>query len=445
MKPVVALVGRPNVGKSTLFNRIIGRRDAIVEDTPGVTRDRHYAEADWSGRRFLLVDTGGFEPETEEPILMEMRRQTQLAIDEAEVVIFVCDAQTGVTPTDEEVAERLRRAGKATVVAVNKADGPKQEAAALEFFALGLDPVFAISAQHGLGISDLLDGVLAKLPEPTEPEEPDLAEDGPKIAVIGRPNAGKSTLINRLLGEERLLTFREPGTTRDTIDTRVRRGDRSYCLIDTAGIRRQRSIHERLERITVIRALKALDRADVAWLLIDGSEGVAEQDAKVAAFALEKGKALLIAVNKWDLVDRSGGDAAKRFREEIERKLQFLSYAPVLFVSARTGAKVEKLLEVTDRLYTDYDRRIATGPLNRFFRDALESHPPPSDGGRAVKLYFITQVGTRPPTFVVSVNHPEGVHFSYKRYVVNRLRETFEFEGVPLRVFYRKRGREQSR
>jgi GTP-binding protein len=442
VKPLVAIVGRPNVGKSTLFNRLVGRRDAIVEDVPGVTRDRHYGETDWSGRAFLLVDTGGLEPETDEPILVEMRRQTQVAIDEAHLVVLVGDAHDGVTPSDTEVAARLRRAGKPTLVAVNKCDGPTQEAAALEFHELGIEPVFPISAQHGRGIAELLDAIALRLPEDTLEPAIELGEDAPKIAVIGRPNAGKSTLINRLLGEERLLTFPAPGTTRDTIDTILRRGERSYLLIDTAGIRRQRSIHERLERVCVIRALKAMDRADVAWLLIDGSEGVAEQDAKVAGFVHDKGKGLVLVVNKWDLAQRSQ-DAARRFREEIERKLQFVSYAPVLFVSARTGARVEKLLAQTDALVGEHRKRVATGPLNRLFREVQGRHPPPSDGGRLVKLFYIAQVSTRPPTFVISTNHPDGVHFSYRRYVVNQLREAFGFEGVPIRVLYRKRGKEE--
>jgi GTP-binding protein len=442
VKPVVAIVGRPNVGKSTLFNRVAGGREAIVEDAPGVTRDRHYGDADWAGKHFLLVDTGGFDPETDEPILQEMRRQTQVAIDEADVVLFVGDAQEGLTPADGEVVGHLRRSGKAVVVAVNKVDGPKMEAAALEFYQVGCERVHPISAQHGLGLSDLLDAVAERLPEAPPAEAP--RDDFTRVAVIGRPNAGKSTLINRLLGEERLLTFHEPGTTRDSIDALLRRGERGWWLIDTAGIRRQRSIQERLERITVIRALKAIDRADVAWLLIDGAAGVAEQDAKVAAFAHDKGKALILAVNKWDLTGRTP-KAVARFREEIERKLQFLSYAPRLFVSARTGSHVERLLDLTDRVHAAHSRRVATAPLNRFFEDVLARHPPPSAGGRLVKLYYITQVSTRPPTFVVSTNRPEDVHFSYRRYVVNQLREAFEFEGTPLRVLYRHKERSRAR
>jgi GTP-binding protein len=439
VKPVVAIVGRPNVGKSTLFNRVVGGRGAIVEDVPGVTRDRHYAEADWSGRSFLLVDTGGFEPQTDVPILIEMRRQTQVAIDEADVVLLLGDARDGLLPSDAEVAEHLRRAGKPTVLGVNKVDGPAQEAAALEFHRLGCDSVFPIAAEHGRGISDLMDAVVRLLPAEGAAEAETPESGFPRVAVIGRPNSGKSSLINRLLGEERLLTFAEPGTTRDPIDTVLRRGEREYHLIDTAGIRRQRSIHDRLERVCVVRALKALDRADLAWLLIDGEAGVAEQDAKVAAFAHDKGRALILVVNKWDLAS-GRPDAARRFREEIERKLQFISYAPVVFVSARTGSRVGRLLELTDRVFSAYGERIATAPLNRFFREALERHPPPSDGGRLVKLYYITQVSTRPPTFVVSVNRLESIHFSYKRYVVNQLRKSFGFEGVPLRVLYRRRG-----
>jgi GTP-binding protein len=443
VKPVVAIVGRPNVGKSTLFNRLVGGKSAIVEDVPGVTRDRPYAEADWSGRSFLLVDTGGFEPRAKEPISVEMRRQTQLAIDEADVVLLLCDARDGLLPSDVEVAAHLRRAGKPIVLAVNKIDGPALAAAALEFHRLGCDAVFPIAALHGLGISDLMDSVVRLLPaEEVAGEE---AQDSrvPRVAVMGRPNSGKSSLINRLLGEERLLTFAEPGTTRDPIDTVLQCGEREYRLIDTAGIRRQRSIHDRLERICVVRALKALDRADLAWLLIDAETGVAEQDAKVAAFAHDKGRGLILAVNKWDLT-AGRPDAARRFRDEIERKLQFVSYAPVVFVSARTGLRVQKLLDVTDRVFSAYGERIATAPLNRFFREVLKRHPPPSDGGHLVKLYYITQVSARPPTFVVSVNRPESIHFSYKRYVVNQLREAFGFEGVPLRVLYRRRGETSS-
>jgi GTP-binding protein len=514
VRPIVALVGRPNVGKSTLFNRLTGTRQSLVEDTPGVTRDRKYGDVEWDGRAFTLVDTGGFEPEPEHDILREMRRQTQVAIDEAAVVVFVCDARAGMNPADREVAEHLRTAGKKTLLCVNKVDGDKQQADALEFFAVGLGEVLTVSAQHGLGVGDLLDAIVALLPAskkregakdadaradetasserdrspadvyrstgrrlplgaeldpglddallgaehdedaaaaspapedevaPSDAAPIDLRTAIPRIAVIGRPNAGKSTLINRLLGEERLLTFHEPGTTRDSVDALLERGDRKYLLIDTAGIRRQRSIHDPLERMCVARALDAIDRADVAWLLIDADAGITEQDAKVAAFANDKGRGLVLVLNKWDLVP--AGSAAQRVRDELERKLQFVTHAPVVQTSARTGSRVERLLAVTDRVYVEHGTRISTGKLNRFFRDALLKHPPPTARGRTVKLYFISQVATRPPTFVVSVNYPEAVHFSYRRYVVNRLREAFGFEGVPLRVLYRQRGERSS-
>ena len=436
MKPLLAIIGRPNVGKSTLFNRIAGKRRALVEDFAGVTRDRHYAEASWDGLDFLLVDTGGFEPHSDDPILTLMREQASLAIEEADAILFLADGREGITPADHDTAAILRQCDKPLIFAANKIDGERHEAEAFDFYRLGVSEVFPISALHGRGMADLLDRIVEILPF-GEDEEEALPEEVPKIAVIGRPNVGKSTLVNQLLGESRHLTHDQPGTTRDPIDTLIERGEKRFMLIDTAGIRRKRSINQHLERAAVIKAFKAMDRADVAWILIDAVEGIVEQDIKVAAFAHDKGRAVILVINKWDAVKERN---PKKFLDYIERRLSFLTYAPLSFISARTGRRVENLLATTEKIFKEYKKRISTGELNRFLEGVVRHHAPPRVGNRQLKLFYITQIGVEPPTFLISCNHAKDVHFSYQRYIINSLRETFGFEGVPLKVVYRQRG-----
>lgn len=507
--PVVAIVGRPNVGKSTLFNRLARRRISIVEDLPGVTRDRLYAQANWEDYRFTLIDTGGFEPEPEDRIFQAVREQTRLAIDEADVIILVVDARAGTTPADRDVASELRRSGRPVFIAANKADSPKQADFAAEFYELGIADVLPISAAHGMGVSDLMEAVFERLPgelvaaseeallewerERAEQESDDaldralqearedlegddderiedfddaeMDEDGEfieaqaesapaeptsqmpevlRISVIGRPNAGKSSLVNKLLGEERHLVSDIPGTTVDAVDSFLEFGGTRFRLIDTAGIRRKRSISLQMEKYAVVSALKGLDRCDVAFFLIDPLEGLTEQDLKVAAFAHDKGKGVVIVVNKWDLA-RAQGLNAQEVAERIRERTPFLAYAPIRFVSAKTGRKVFDLLDSATEVAQEYFTRIPTGALNRVLRAAVDAHPPPVHKGKRVKLYYAAQVRVGPPTFVIATNQPQGVHFSYRRFVQNRVREAFGFKGTPLRIFYRQRGDEAGR
>ncbi|MEZ4431273.1 MAG: ribosome biogenesis GTPase Der [bacterium] len=437
MKPIVAIVGRPNVGKSTLFNRIIGERKAIVLDTPGVTRDRNFGDAHWQGKPFTVVDTGGFEPESEDNMLAHMRAQAMLAIEEAEIVVFVLDARDGLLDADREVAGILRRAERPVVYVVNKIDGHKQEALAAEFFALGVDDVHAISAEHGRGVGRLLDTIAALLPEPDDDADGDDEERVTRVALIGRPNAGKSTLANRLLGENRMIVDATPGTTRDAIDARMRFGDREYLLIDTAGLRRKKKIeYGTSEGFSAMRTLKAIDRCHVAVCMMDATDGITDQDARVVGVAAEKGRAIVIAVNKWDAVDKDH-KTAQRFQELVERQIPFASFAPVVFISGMTGQRIPKLIEAIDRVRESHLQRIGTGQLNRWLEDTLARHQPPVVGNRRLKFYYATQARVAPPTIVLSCNDPEAVHFSYQRFLVNQFRETFDVVGTPVRLHFR--------
>ena len=435
MKPIVAIVGRPNVGKSMLFNKLIGQRLSIVEDTPGVTRDRIYGETDWNGRKFTLVDTGGIEPRTDDQILSFMREQAQIAIDNATVIVFLADVKTGVTAADQEVANMLLRCGKPLVLAVNKVDQGKSPDI-YEFYNLGLGDPIAVSAVHGHGTGDLLDACVRHFPPEEENEEED---DFIKVALIGRPNVGKSSLTNRILGEQRMIVSNVPGTTRDAIDSVFENEKGKYVFIDTAGMRKRSRVDENIEKYSVLRATMAIDRADVCLILIDATEGVTEQDTKVAGLAHEAGKACIIVVNKWDLVEKDG-KTMDTMRKEVMRDLSYMTYAPILFISALTGQRVERLFELINYVNDQASVRITTGMLNNVLSDAQTRVQPPSDKGRRLKIYYMTQVGIRPPHFVVFCNEKKLFHFSYQRYLENCIRSTFGLEGTPIIMSIREKG-----
>ena len=434
-KPIIAIVGRPNVGKSMLFNKIIGRRLSIVEDTPGVTRDRIYGESDWRGRKFTLIDTGGIEPRTDNQILAFMRSQAQIAIDNATVIVFLCDIKTGMTASDQEVASMLQRCGKPVVLAVNKVD-QGQSPDIYEFYNLGLGDPIAVSAVHGHGTGDLLDACVEYFPPEEQEEEED---DTIKVAVIGKPNAGKSSLVNKILGEDRVIVSNVAGTTRDAIDTRFTNEKGSFVFIDTAGMRKRSKVEEDIEKYSVLRATMAIDRADVCLILIDATEGVTEQDTKVAGMAHEAGKASIIVVNKWDLVDKDDKTMA-RMTEDIRRDLAYMTYAPILFISAKTGQRVEKLFDLIDYVSNQAAFRVTTGMLNTVLADAQTRVQPPTDKGRRLKIYYMTQVGVKPPHFVVFCNDRRLFHFSYQRYLENCIRSTFGLEGTPIILSIREKG-----
>lgn len=437
-KPLVALVGRPNVGKSTLFNRLVGERVAIVEDLPGTTRDRIYGEYSWRGRDVSVVDTGGIIPDADEEITESIYDQAQLAIDEADVIVFLLDARTGITPVDQEIANLLRRAGKPVILAANKTDNVRQELQAVEFHALGLGEPIPISAGRGLNVGELLDRIDEALPPGGEEvAEPDVT----RVAIVGRPNVGKSSIVNRLTGTARSVVSDVPGTTRDAVDTVMQRGDDTIVLVDTAGIRRRGKIERGIEKFSVIRAFRAIDRADVAVLVIDATEPLTAQDAHVAGFVMDEAKGLVVAVNKWDLVTKDSS-TLKEYEEFIRRELRFLPYVPIVFVSAKTGQRLDQILDLALSIHRERQKRVPTGQLNETVRRALADYPPPSRGGRQIKLFYITQVAVSPPTFVVKVNDPTLVHFSYRRFLENRLRERFGFFGTPIRIYFRARGRE---
>ena len=434
---VVAIIGRPNVGKSTLFNRIIGKKIAIVEDTPGVTRDRIIADAEWGRYRFSLIDTGGIEPKAEDAMLSYMKEQAETAIDMADVIVMMVDGLGGITPDDHMVADLLRRSNKPVVVCVNKVDNPKREDLIYDFYELGMEHVIGVSAGLGLGINDLLDAVVSFLPAPGpigEEEEKRIA-----IAVIGKPNAGKSSIVNRLLGQERTIVSDVPGTTRDAIDTDLVVDGQKYTIIDTAGMRRKRSIEDNsVERFGVLRAIAAIRRCDVVMMMIDGDAGVSEQDAKIAGLAHEEGRAIILVINKWDLVDKDT-HTMEKFRKDVYTELSFLTYAPMLFVSAKTGQRVASVWETVRRVYEQSTIRINTGMVNEVLAEATAAVEPPTDKGRRLKILFGTQASIQPPTFVLFVNDPQLMHFSYQRYLENYLRKTFGFEGTPIRFIIRKR------
>jgi GTP-binding protein len=437
MKPVIAIIGRPNVGKSTLFNRLAGRGKAIVIDEPGATRDRNYADCAWNDRPFTLIDTGGFEPASEVKILVQMREQTKLAIEEADIIIFMMDGRDGLTPADQEITRMLRMVNKAVFYTINKIDGPRHEGLLSEFYRLGIETIYPLSAQHGPGLDELMDDVALALPE-AEPLQ-DGEGERIRIAVIGKPNVGKSSLINRILGYERTIANPVPGTTRDAIDTPVTRNKKQYLLIDTAGIRRKSRISLTMEKYSIVQALKAIDRADIALVLIDAADGISEQDVKIAGLALEKGTACIIVVNKWDLVEKDNSTIGT-FVENIRYNAKFLEFAPIIFVSALSGQRVSKIFDLVDRVYAQYTRRVETGELNRKIREIIEANPPPGRESRPHIFNYITQVAIKPPSFALFVRNPGDIHFSYERYLINRIRETFGFAEVPIRLFFRKKG-----
>ena len=430
--PIIAIVGRPNVGKSTLFNKLSGKRISIVEDTPGVTRDRILTDIEWNGRLLTLADTGGIEPKTDSQMLRYMRAQAELAIDEADVIVFMTDLTASVTADDREIATMLRKSRKPVILAVNKVDSTGDLPLEFyEFYELGIDDPIPLSSLHGTGTGDLLDRVCELLPPDENYEKED---EGIKVAVIGKPNAGKSSLINKILGSERLIVSDIPGTTRDSVDTRVERGDKRYTFIDTAGIRRASKIDESIEFYSVTRSKLAVRRADVCILLIDGVEGISEQDTKIAGVALESGKPTIIAVNKWDAVEDKDNSTVKNYTAEVYRIMSFLTYAPLTFISAKSGQRVENLFKEIDRVYDSSMKRISTGTLNDFLAEATVRAEPPSDRGKRLKIYYMTQTSVAPPTFVIFCNDKELFHFSYQRYIENRLRETFDFYGTPIKL-----------
>lgn len=433
-KPLVALIGRPNVGKSTLFNRLIEEPLAIVEDVPGTTRDRLYADAEWGGTTFTFVDTGGLMLESGSDLEVSVRDQVQIAIAEADVIIFLVDVTEGVTARDLEIAGLLRRSDKPVLLAANKADNERRRQEAVEFYALGLGDPYPISALHGTGTGDLLDALLAAVPA----EGVEVPWEGTRIAIVGRPNVGKSSLLNALLGQERMIVDEAPGTTRDAVDSFLEWDGEPLVLIDTAGIRRRGRVAPGIERYSVIRALRAIRRADVALLLLDAAEGVTEQDAHVAGYVVEEGKGLVLVVNKWDLVDKDTY-TTQDYTREIRRELKFVAYAPLVFVSALTGQRVGKTIELALQVQQARQTRVATSELNRLILEAAAAHSPPSKRGKRLRIYYATQIGVAPPAFVLFVNDAELVHFSYRRYLENRLRDAFDFQGTPIRLVFRER------
>ena len=443
-KATVAIVGRPNVGKSTLFNKIVGTRVSIVDDTPGVTRDRIYMEAEWTGRRFMLIDTGGIEPATDDEILKRMRTQAEIAIERADCVILMTNIHEGLTAADADVAAMLMKAGKPTVLAVNKVDsGGQPPMDFYEFYNLGLGDPVAISSTHGLGVGDLLDEVFAKIPEELFQENED--DSGSlRVAIVGKPNAGKSSLVNQILGEERVIVSDVAGTTRDAVDTSFEKDGKTYTLVDTAGMRKRGKVDEGIERYSVLRSLSAVDNCDVCVIVVDANEGISEQDSKIAGYAHEKGKASIIAVNKWDLIEKDT-NTMKQFREKVNLELGFMLYAPQIYISALTGQRVGKLFELINFVHEQNSMRIKTGMLNDVLGEATMKVQPPSDKGKRLKIYYMTQASTCPPTFVVFVNDKEFMHFSYLRYLENQIRGVFGLEGTPVRFIVRERKNEKTK
>ena len=440
-RPIVAIVGRPNVGKSTLFNIFANSRISIVEDTPGVTRDRLYADTEWLDNEFMMVDTGGIEIMNTDKIAVSIRQQAQIAIAEADVILFVCDARAGITHEDAEVAKMLRQSKKPIVLAINKADSPKQEMEIFEFYNLGIGEPIPVSAANHLGLGDLLDAVVEKFPETSAYGE-DGNEDEIKVALIGRPNVGKSSIFNTLVGEERSIVSDVAGTTRDAIDTPVIREGQKFLFIDTAGMRRKARIDEPIEKYSIIRSLRAVDRSDVVLMVIDAIDGITEQDKKIAGYAHEAGKGIVLVVNKWDLYDKDN-TSTLRYTENLRRELVFMQYAPVVFVSAMTKQRIHRLPEVIHYVAEQNAMRISTSVLNQVVEDAIAINPPPTEKGQRLKILYATQVKIKPPTFVIFVNEPEIMHFSYQRYLENKLREAFGFEGTPLQMIIRGKNEEE--
>ena len=437
MKPIVAIVGRPNVGKSTLFNKITGKRISIVEDTPGITRDRIYADAEWTGREFTLIDTGGIEPKSKEIILSQMRNQANLAIDMADVILFMVNIKDGMTASDKDVAAILQKSGKPVLLVCNKVDSPGNPPMEMyEFYNLGVGEPFPVSSVHGLGVGDLLDEVVKLFPEGDNSENYD---DAIKVAVIGKPNAGKSSLVNRILGENRVIVSDIAGTTRDAIDSVYERDGQKYVFIDTAGMRKRGKINENVERYSVVRALSAVERADVCLIMIDASEGITEQDTKIAGYAHEQGKASIIVVNKWDVLEKET-NTMNNFKLRVKEGFNFMMYAPSVFISAKTGQRVDSLFDMIKSALAENSKRISTGLLNDVINEAIAMVQPPSDKGKRLKIYYATQASTKPPTFILFVNNAELAHYSYIRYLENQLRAKFGFEGTPLKFIVREKG-----
>ncbi|MDX1357607.1 MAG: ribosome biogenesis GTPase Der [Clostridia bacterium] len=438
-KPIVAVVGRPNVGKSAFFNYIVGKRISIVEDTPGVTRDRIYSTTEWKGREFTVIDTGGIEPFSDDKILKQMRAQAEIAVETADVIILMTDIKSGVTAADMEVAQMLYKSGKPTVIAVNKVDRVGETPPEVyEFYNLGIGEVFPVSSLHGLGMGELLDAVYEHFDECCSEEE---EEDVIHVAIIGKPNAGKSSLLNKFIGEERAIVSDKPGTTRDALDTPVEYKGTRYIFIDTAGIRRKSKIYDNIEKYSILRSWTAVERADVCIVMIDAKDGVTEQDTKIAGYAHEEGKGIIIAINKWDLIEKENS-TYKKFTDQTREKLAYLKYAPITTISAKTGKRVEGLYEMIESVYNSCCIRVPTGILNDILNDATAMVQPPSDKGKRLKIYYMTQASIKPPTFVLFVNNKDLLHFSYQRYIENQLREAFGFFGTPLRFFVRERNRE---
>ena len=435
-KPIVAVVGRPNVGKSTFFNDIVGSRVSIVEDTPGVTRDRIIADAEWSGRHFLLVDTGGIEPDNEETIPSQMRAQAELAMDMADVILFMVDGREGLTHADMDVADILRRKNKKVILVANKIDNRKVPDSIYDFYELGLGEPMQVSSVNKLGLGDVLDAALEKIPEEAFEEDD---EDDIKIAIIGKPNVGKSSMINAFLGEERVIVSDIAGTTRDSIDTPFEKDGQKYTLIDTAGIRRRSKVTDDIEKFSVIRAMAAIERCDVAIMVIDGTEGLTEQDKKIVGLAHEAGKGIIVVVNKWDIVEKET-NTMKRYKEEVKSELPFMSYAPVIFISVTDKVRLSQVMDYAKAVSESRAMRVSTGQLNSLITDAMMMKQPPSDKGKSLKVYYVTQVGVKPPLFSFQINKRELMHFSYSRYIENRIRESFGFEGTSIKFIFREKG-----
>ena len=442
--PVLAIVGRPNVGKSTLFNKLLGERKAIVDDSPGVTRDRNYGEAEWAGRKFQLIDTGGLDTDAEGGLEESIQKQSRLALREADVILFLFDGKGGLNPLDREAVGLLRKEDKPVLFAVNKLDSRQRADNLYEFYALGIGPLFSISAEHGLGISDLMDEVVQQFPNAEESDEKTEGKAPLRISVVGRPNVGKSTLINRLLGFERSVVDPTPGTTRDALDTPFKLEGEPCVLVDTAGIRRKARINDRLERFSVSHSLRSVDRGDLVIHILDGVEGVTDQDAQILSYAWQRGKALLLAVNKWDVVSRNGADV-ESYREEVYHQLSFLDFVPVIFISAATGYGVRRMLEMAGGVLQAYGKKVSTSAMNQALQRIVRAHAAPLSQGKPVKFYYGTQTGTRPPTFTLFVNTPQAVPESYQRYLIHQLREHLALEYVPIRLVLRARREEPRR
>ena len=435
-KPVIAIVGRPNVGKSTLFNRIAGKQKAIVIDEPGATRDRNYMDCVWQDKAFTLIDTGGFEPASEERILVQMREQSNLAIEEADAIIFLMDGKDGLTPSDMEIARLLRGKAKNVFYVANKVDGERHTALLNEFYRLGIDEFYPVSAQHGLGVDELMAAVTQDFAESKEATADQ--DEQIKVAIVGKPNVGKSSLVNRILGRERSIANPTPGTTRDAIDMPVKVHGKNYLLIDTAGIRKKNKISLTLEKYSVVQALKTINRCDIALVLIDAEEGITEQDAKIAGLAYERGKACIIVVNKWDKIEKDNSTVGT-FVEDIKDKLKFMDFAPIIFISAVTGQRAPKIFSLIDEVYAQYTQRVGTAPLNTLVEKSIQRNPLARFQGREQHIYYATQTNVKPPTFVFFVSNVKGIHFSYERYLINQIRENFGFEKVPIKIFFRKK------